>query len=67
MTFKDFVDNLNRAHDRRSFSLTLVYATAAVFLIIVLVGIMATAPMFGTCILFAAAAARVVYAGLKGR
>lgn len=67
MTFKDFVNNLNRAHDRGSFSLALVYATAAVFLIIVLVGIMVTAPMVGTCILFTAAVARVIYAGLKGR
>lgn len=67
MTFKDFVNNLNRAHDRGSFSLILVYATVAAIFGFVLVGILVTAPVVGICILFAAAVARVVYAGLKGR
>lgn len=67
MTFKEFVNNLNRAHDRGSFSLTLVYAAISVLLVFVMVCIMIVAPVFGFGALIGSAVARVVYAGLKGR
>lgn len=67
MTFKEFVDNLNRAHDRGSFSLTLVYASISVLLVFFFVCFMVAAPVFGWGALIAGAVARVVYAGLKGR
>lgn len=67
LTFKEFVDNLNRAHDRGSFSLTLVYASILVLLVFIMICIMIVAPVFGFGALVAAAVARVVYAGLKGR
>lgn len=67
LTFKEFVNNLNRAHDRGSFSLTLVYAAISVLLAFVMICIMIVAPVFGFSALVAAAVARVVYAGLKGR
>lgn len=67
MKFKEFVDNIGRAHDRGSFSLAVVYAVFAVFLGFFLAAIMVTSPEIGLTILVGLGVGRIVYAGLKGR
>ena len=67
MKFKEFVDNINRAHDRGSFSLALVYVLITVVLGFFLIAIMVNSPVIGLAISFVLGLGRIVYAGLKGR
>lgn len=67
MTFKQFCDNVRKAHYKGSFSMALVTAFLAVIAVLVFVTLMVAMPGIGFSIVLIASVARIIYAGLRGK
>lgn len=67
MTFKEFCDNVGRAHWEGSFTLVVAVAVLWVSLTFCLVVLLVAAPGIGFSVVIFGVVARIIYAGLKGK